>query len=231
MGAELLTVADYNRAQIVIVGDGLLHGTIHNQGAHDTSSVLCGVVAVVPRGAVVACLEQILEAFAWSDGTLLNRRHSVIPGSLLLTESVPVHGGTFFGASDSIVDGDLDHISPICLYQGAGELAVDEDDTLVDTIRGNGTPFDGEIVRSDHTGVGHINIRVGTLGGSSSPWIPLWQRVVGQELWVDRRAQSPVCASTIGDCLSQARDQSNAVRYLLVSVKDWASTAYLFTIL
>ena len=64
---------------------------------------------VPPTGTIEFGAEAVGKAFTRSDGTLTETRSSIIPGSTLLKETVPVHGGTFVE-----VVGDLD-LDPVTL--------------------------------------------------------------------------------------------------------------------
>ena len=80
---------------------------------------------VIPACPVKIGFEAIRERAAWSNWTLLDRRHAIKPWGRFLQETMPVQRRAFFGTGNLIVDSYLDGISPIGFYRRTWELSVD----------------------------------------------------------------------------------------------------------
>lgn len=98
---------------------------VDDHGTEETAGILSTVVRVIPGCAKDVGLEFVRHGFARSDWTLLNRRHTIEPGSLALKDAVPVKGSPFHWVLDVVGHGDDESVAPIGFNGRAGELTID----------------------------------------------------------------------------------------------------------
>ena len=162
-------VRKHDRADIDVV----LHlcRAVDLDRANDTASVLSRIMGVVPRRAEEFSLELVGERVHGCNRALANRGYTIVPLSVSLKQTMPVHCSTFEGMFDVVVDSDLDPIAPVGLNQRTRELAVDQNDIAKYAIGGDLVAGDVEVVVAGVTGVGNIvaNSCIGVLGGLVAP--------------------------------------------------------------
>ena len=115
---------------------------------------------VIPRSAVQRSPELVGEALPRSDGALADGGSAVFPRSTLLKEAMPVNCSTFFGASDVVLDCDLDNITPIGLDSGTRESAVDKKYRSLVAVRGDSSPADSPVIVPNNTGEGSAGVGI-----------------------------------------------------------------------
>lgn len=180
----VIPVAQQDGANVAIIVDVL--GSVDDHGPEQASSILTGVMRVIPRRAVNVRFELIGERLLGRNRALLDRGHPVEPRSGSLEDPMPMQGRPLFWFGNLVVHFHLNGVSPIRFDQWARELTVDQDDALVDPIRGDEATLDGEVVGSDDPGGRRLFIRVAVVRRPGSPRIALRQRVVRQEI-IDER--------------------------------------------
>ena len=77
---------------------------------------------------------------------MLHTRDAIIPGRLFLKHTMPMESGTFLGAGELVVYGNLNDIPPVRFDLRSGKLAIYQDDTLLVSIWSDLSTSDGEIV-------------------------------------------------------------------------------------
>lgn len=127
-------------------------------------------------------LELVGVALAGGNGALADGRDTILPLSVLLTESVPMQGGTFRVVVNVVVDRDLDPVSPVCLNGGAGVSSVHQEDLTLISIWGDDTSADGEVIVADDTSAGPLLVVVRAVGCQRAPREAVGQRVVVQKV-------------------------------------------------
>ena len=171
----MIPIREHHRSEINVIRSVLR--TVNNHGTFDAGSILRAVVTVIPRSSVEVGLELVSERLSGSDWTLLNARNTIIPRGLLLKEPVPVQRCALLRASNVVVHGDLNGISPISLDLGCRISSVDENYRSLDSVRSQDTPTDGEVVRPNYTGEGGDLIGIRVKSRCCSPWKTLRQWV------------------------------------------------------
>jgi len=137
------------------------------------TSILCGVMRMIPGMAVKLSLEGVCHARSGHDGTLCDTRHAILLIRSRHQGAVPVKTCSLI--SKIIRHFDLDRITIIRFYQRSRKLTVDADGALgLYAIRSNITRRDGEVVRA------HGAFRRGCI----------WVRAVGRDF-------SPGCLSGV----------------------------------
>lgn len=157
--------------------------------------VLSAVMGVVPGSTVEISSICISHAFPGSNGALLNRGNTVVPGSRFLQKSVPVQGSAFLWTDDVIANSSRDGIAPVDFNRWSRERSVDEQSAAVHTVRGDEATGDVEMevprdtcircqrrqwVRTDTesiTRIRSLSVGVGVVDGVSAPWKAIWQRL------------------------------------------------------
>lgn len=176
----VIPIAQYDRADVAIIRHVL--GSVDDHGPEQPTSILTGIMRVIPTTAVQIRFERISQRLSRRDRALLNRRHPIIPGRRPLEDTMPVQGSPLFRTGNLVRHFHLNRVSPIGFDEGGRELTVDQDDALVDPIRGDEATLDGEIVASDDPGGWRVFIRVTVVRRSRSPREALRQRVVREEV-------------------------------------------------
>lgn len=100
---------DWAKIDIVII----VLGPVYNKRAPETTSVLAGVMRVIPCSPERGSFEAVGVARARCDGTHGNSGDTVHPSGVLLINAVPMHGGAFFRILNVIMDSNLDSVTPI----------------------------------------------------------------------------------------------------------------------
>lgn len=153
----VVPVRDRERTHVlVVVGSG---GTLDNNRTDDTVTVLAREVRVVPGRTVLGGLEGVGLLLAWCDGALGDTGHTVLSVLVVLAETVPVDGRAVVG--HFVLDGNLDHVTPVGLDSRARVLAVDGKDLTLETIRCHGDVGDGPVVTNGAAGVRPVAVEVG----------------------------------------------------------------------
>jgi hypothetical protein len=88
-------------------------------------------------------------------------------------------------------------VSPVCLNGGSGELFIDDNHFLLDSIRSENLPGNIPVVFSDNTSVRCIRIRIGICGVQWPPRIPIRKRVIGHELGESSSIESSISRVTV----------------------------------
>lgn len=146
-----------------------LSRTIDDYGSEQATSVLRGVVRVIPRSSIQSRLKPVSVGLGGSNRALGDSRDTIFPLSILLSEPVPVERGSLRTVGDVVGDRHLDPVTPVGLYSRAGESAVHEQDLALIAIRGDYTAADGEVVFAGDAGVGPLFVVVGAVSGKLAP--------------------------------------------------------------
>lgn len=144
--------------------------------------ILSRIMRVVPGSSIEIGFEGIGERSARSNRALLNRGYTIIPRSFLLENTMPMESSAFLRASDLIMNGDLDCISPVGFDSWTRKLSINQNNVLLVSIRSKCAARYSEVVGSDNTGVWSGSVRIVTTCGKSAPWETIDDWVVGQEL-------------------------------------------------
>jgi hypothetical protein len=80
------------------------------------------------------------------------------------------------------VNGDLDGVAPVCFNYWPRKLSIDEDHTLLITIRGNQPTSDSEVIAPDDPSIGAIGVWVVANSSKETPREPIWKWVIGKKV-------------------------------------------------
>ena len=154
--SAVVPIGDCERASIdIVVGSG---GTLNNDRTNETIAVLAREVRVVPRSTVLSSLESVGLLLARCDRALGDTGNTILSVLVPLTETVPVDCSAV--VSQLVLDGDLDHVTPVGLNSRAGVLAVDGEDLALESIRCHGGVGDGPIVTNGAAGGRPVAVEV-----------------------------------------------------------------------
>lgn len=136
---------------------------------------------VIPRGSVQLSLKLVGVALARGNGALVDTGDTVLPWRASLQETMPMKRSALLRTGDVVVQSDLDSITPVTLNGRSRVCPIDEENTLLVSIRGYGATTDGKVVSANDTSVGRRIVWVGIGRGLGSPWKATGKRVVRQE--------------------------------------------------
>jgi len=138
----VVPVGDRKRAGVdIVVGSG---GTLNNDRTNETITVLAREVRVVPGSTVLRGLESVGLLLARCNGALGDTGNTILSVLVPLTETVPVDRSAVVG--HLVLDGDLDHVTPVGLNGRTRVLVVDGKDLTLEPIRCHGGVGDGPVV-------------------------------------------------------------------------------------
>lgn len=109
----MIPVREYNGTHIYVVW--CILGTVDDHWAKESSGILGTIVRVIPRCTVEVCFKRVGERLSGSNWALLNGWDAIEPRGLSLEDAMPVQSSTFFWASDLIMHGDLESVTPVGL--------------------------------------------------------------------------------------------------------------------
>lgn len=125
---------------------------------------------MVPASPIRFGPEIVRKGTSWSDRTLGNRGHTIVPRRQLLWKSMPVNRSSFLGISDIVGDLDLNGIAPVRLDQWPWKLIVYEHDTFVEAVRRIESAGDSEVIGAYHAGIRGS----GSSSSGRTPRISIW---------------------------------------------------------
>ena len=88
-------------------------------------SILRAIVRVIPTSPIQPRPKGVSEVASWSDWTLANGRHAIVPRAISLQETVPMQRRTLRMFRDSVFDSDAEKIAPIRLQKRPREGPID----------------------------------------------------------------------------------------------------------
>lgn len=119
-------------------------GSVNHHRADDTLPGLGGVMRVIPRRTIVCGSPPVSEGITWCDWTLCDSRHAVVLGVVQLTNAVEMYASAV--VLQLVVDSDDDVVTPVSFNDGPWKLAVNSQRIALDTIRGDCSVGNVEVV-------------------------------------------------------------------------------------